>query len=60
MPRPPRVRRTRIVIIRGIVVNGVRRTRITDVAIIHSKTSFVGYCGRGMPRPYNRATGASS
>ena len=23
------------------------RTRITDVAIIHSKTSFVGYYGRG-------------
>ena len=28
----------------------VRSTRITDVAIIHSKTSFVGYCGRGVPR----------
>ena len=29
----------------------VRSTRITDVAITHSKTSFVGYCGRGVPRP---------
>ena len=25
----------------------VRRTRIAHIAIIHSKTSFVGYCGRG-------------
>ena len=30
----------------------VRRTRIADIAIIHFKTSFVGYRGRGMPRPY--------
>ena len=28
------------------------RTRIADIAIIHSKISFVGYCGRGVPRPY--------
>ena len=25
----------------------------TRIAIIHSKTSFVGYCGRGVPRPNN-------
>ena len=30
----------------------VRRTRIADIAIIHFKTSFVGYRGRGMPLPY--------
>ena len=30
----------------------VRRTRIADIAIIHFKTSFVGYRERGMPRPY--------
>ena len=30
----------------------MRRTRIADIAIIHFKTSFVGYRGRGMPRPY--------
>ena len=48
-----RVRSTRIVIIRGIVVIGVRSTRMTDVAIIHSKTSFVGYRGQGMPRLYS-------
>jgi len=30
----------------------VRRIRIADIAIIHFKTSFVGYRGRGMPRPY--------
>ena len=30
----------------------VRRTRIADIAIIHFKTSFVGYRGRGVPRPY--------
>ena len=51
-------------IIRGIVVIGVPSTRITDVAIIHSKTSLsviAGeryiyhpylFCGRGVPRPY--------
>ena len=31
----------------------VRRTRIADIAIIHFKTSFVGYRGRGVPRPLN-------
>ena len=47
-----RVRRTRIVIIRGIVVIGVRRTRIADIAIIHSQTSLLIISGRGVPRPY--------
>ena len=26
--------------------------RIADIAIIHSKNIFVGYRGRGVPRPY--------
>ena len=30
----------------------VRRTRIADIAIIHFKTSFVGYRGRGMTHIY--------
>ena len=29
-----------------------RRVRRTRIVIIHSITSFVVYCGRGMPRPY--------
>ena len=36
MPRPSRVRCTRIVIIRGIVVIGVRRTRIAIILHIYS------------------------
>ena len=46
-----RVRRTRIVIIRGIVVIGVHRTRITDVAIIHSKTSLSVIAGEACLAP---------
>jgi len=30
----------------------VRRTRIADIAIIHSKNIIVGYRGRGVPLPY--------
>ena len=51
MPRPPRVRCTRIVIIRGIVVIGVRRTRIAHIAIIHSKTSLSVIAGEACLAP---------
>ena len=46
-----RVRRTRIVIIRGIVVIGVRRTRIAHIAIIHSKTSLSVIAGEACLAP---------
>jgi len=35
----------------------VRRTRIADIAIIHFKTSFVGYRGRGMTHIYRSLAG---
>ena len=46
-----RVRSTRIVIIRGIVVIGVRSTRIAHIAIIHSKTSLSVIAGEARLAP---------
>ena len=41
----------------GCLARHVRRTRIADIAIIHFKTSFVGYRGRGMTHIYRSLAG---